>query len=103
MPRKICGPYKALSQLKSTYRQIRRNDVNKGKAVYEHRWLMEQLLGRSLTRHEHVHHKNGDTKDNRLDNLELMSASEHSREHILPFAAQRSKLGHAARWGVHYS
>ncbi|WP_121160714.1 HNH endonuclease [Micromonospora pisi] len=32
---------------------------------------MESVLGRSLSRRESVHHKNGDRLDNRPENLEL--------------------------------
>jgi DNA-binding NarL/FixJ family response regulator len=42
---------------------------------------MEQYLGRKLEFNEVVHHINGDTYDNRIENLELKSRSEHSREH----------------------
>src|SRR5262245_44202775 len=37
----------------------------------EHRWIMEQILGRELTEAESVHHINGDRTDNRIENLQL--------------------------------
>jgi endogenous inhibitor of DNA gyrase (YacG/DUF329 family) len=47
--------------------------------VYEHRLVMERMLGRSLRSDEHVHHRNGRRWDNRPANLEVMSAREHAR------------------------
>jgi endogenous inhibitor of DNA gyrase (YacG/DUF329 family) len=48
---------------------------------YEHRYIMEQHLGRKLGCNEVVHHINGNPVDNRLENLELMTRSEHMALH----------------------
>ena len=73
------------------------------KGIYEHRYVMEQHLSRKLYRHEHIHHRNGDRHDNRLENLELLSASIHHRVHMTGERAKAmSRLGHAARWGKNY-
>ena len=48
---------------------------------YEHRVIVEESLGRPLENHEIIHHKNGNTQDNRLDNLEVLTRQEHNRTH----------------------
>ena len=51
--------------------------------VLEHRVVVEISLGRILNPDEVVHHKNGNKKDNRLENLEIMDAISHSSLHSL--------------------
>jgi predicted transcriptional regulator len=49
--------------------------------ILEHRYVVEQYLGRILKENEHVHHRNGDKFDNRLENLQIVSRSEHAKIH----------------------
>ena len=62
---------------KGPYRKIHVN----GRSVFEHRYVMEQYLGRPLEPDELVHHCNENTLDNRIENLELMTKGEHVRVH----------------------
>jgi hypothetical protein len=49
--------------------------------ILEHRFLMSEHLGRPLHADEVVHHRNGDINDNRIENLEVLTAATHRAEH----------------------
>ena len=50
--------------------------------IEESRLLMEGELGRYLLPEEHIHHKNLDHTDNRIENLQILSNPEHARLHM---------------------
>jgi hypothetical protein len=53
----------------------------RGGYVPEHVRVVELAMGRRIAPGEVVHHKNHDRRDNRLENLEVLAASVHSRHH----------------------
>lgn len=65
------------------YRLVRVHTDRKSMAAYEleHRWVMQQVLGRALKADEVVHHIDGDKLNNSPSNLELLTIKEHPPAH----------------------
>lgn len=49
--------------------------------VLEHRMVIEKKIGRSLTKNEIIHHKDGVRSNNKEDNLELLIVTTHYKGH----------------------
>ena len=73
------GPYKT----KQGYIWFSVRDPTTGdrKAVFEHREIMANVLGRSLTKEEQVHHKDHNPANNHPDNLVVLTRAEHDLLH----------------------
>ena len=63
--------------------------------VYRYRVVVERSLGRFLESHEIVHHKDGNTNNDDINNLEVMSQSKHMTIHFedLQIGKKRRALG----------
>ena len=64
-------------------------DATKDGYVAEHRLVMERAVGRRLEKNEVVHHINHIRTDNRIENLKLMTFSEHMSLHMRERHAER--------------
>lgn len=52
--------------------------------VHAHRILAEEIIGRPLKKGEVVHHKDGNPRNNSIDNLEVVSSqAEHAKLHCV--------------------
>lgn len=60
--------------------------------IYEHRLVIARSLGRPLVGGEIVHHLNGVTDDNRLENLELVTPNTHGQANKVVVARLQAEI-----------
>jgi hypothetical protein len=73
-----CGQRaKGINPITTRYRQLKVN----GKKIGEHRWVMENHLGRKLIAGEYVHHIDHDKTNNDISNLMVVNPKQHGLEH----------------------
>ncbi len=60
--------------------------------VMEHRLVVEKSVGRYLNPEEKIHHKDGDVRNNSVENLELFSGhSQHMKKHHMQILGQKRR------------
>lgn len=69
--------------------QLQPHTYKKHLGRHEHRKVAEEMLGRPLLSCEIVHHKDGDKHNNDPSNLQILTQSEHIKEHWPEMMAAR--------------
>ena len=64
----------------------------RGIRIYEHRKIWEEAYGK-IPKDCHVHHKNGNKLDNRIENLELIKKTEHTSKHAKKNGFGKNRTG----------
>lgn len=81
-PKRVWKGHKSDDKIRGKYVLVKDPSGNRKRGILEHRFVMEQYLGRELLPHENVHHKNGIRDDNRLENLELWTTSQPQGQRV---------------------
>jgi len=81
-----------------TLGRVQKRTYKKLYGRHEHRRVAEQMLGRPLADNEIVHHKDGNKHNNSPDNLEVMTQSEHMKEHWPAMSAIHLATSRIVEW-----
>jgi hypothetical protein len=73
--------YRYPNALRVGLRKYFRRAVGRTKVAFLHRVVWEFYHKRGIPKGHHVHHRDGDTGNNLIGNLELLSAADHARRH----------------------
>jgi len=65
--------------------------------LLEHRLVLHEA-GVEIPKGAHVHHRNGDKTDNRIENLAVLSPRQHTNEHIPIGTLVTNQYGRFPRW-----
>lgn len=71
--------------------------ANKKGYIGEHRLVMEKHMGQYLPMHLDVHHKNRIKHDNRIENLQVLTKTEHGRIHAIENGLGKDKKDYRIR------
>ena len=72
----------------------------KGKVQYNYRRLIEKIIGRKLTKEEHVHHKDADKLNDDFDNFLILTNGNHKKIHAkaYDFLVQTGQIDEYLIW-----
>ena len=78
---KVYGPYRGND---GRWRCIIYDNGNR-KTVSYPKMLMESYLGRKISSCDDIHHRDGNTDNNNIENLEIISRIDHCRQHAIKY------------------
>jgi len=107
-PRQGCRGGYSYGNDSRNYLHFMLNGNGQKRQVYAHRLVWETFVG-DIPQGYDIHHKNGNTKDNRVDNLELIDLhthrSDHKKEtyHLIKDKLQKAQIEKCSKQVLQYT